>query len=208
MTRRIVTAREQVQLLGAWRKIAEPTDFNYALDPHEPHDWQEHPLWSQDDINSDVNRQQNIIPRAQHGIVTHDWHPSIGETHVRYDVEPDFYGSTDGSETGWRATHYGPYRGHYPVKFDDDDEAQMWPRYHRSKDDYEIKPGDGSDGFSSAEEAKAAAVEHFNRTYSGGAHKPDADHYDIDRIMREQDDAGEGHKPIDDDFGDIFGDRS
>ena len=193
--RRIITAREQVQMLAAWRKIAAPTKFNYALDPHEPHGWQEHPLWDDDEINSDVNRRQNIIPRAQHGVMTHDWHPSIGETHVRYDIQPEFHDSIRGEPTSWRAMHYGPYQGHHPVKFDDDDEPQMWPKYHRNHDDFVVKSDDG-ESFPTADHAILAASEHFDKTYRNGKHKPDADYYD--KIMNNLPD-------LDDDFGDIFG---
>lgn len=181
----------------AWFKTAEPTKFNYILDPHQPHDWQEHRLWEDDEINSEVNRQQNIIPRKQHKLLTYDWHPLVGETHARYSVDPDFAGSTDGGHTGWRASHKGLYQGHRQVQFEDDEEPQMWPRYHRSDpEDYEIKSPDGSTVFPTAEAAIAAAQEHFARTYGGGQHRPTADYYDD--IMNNLPD-------IDEDYGDIFG---
>jgi hypothetical protein len=148
---------------------------DYVFNPHVPHDWEEHPMWSKEDIASD---RTGIIPRHQLNMKTHTWHPNVGETHARYSVDPRYTDNT--GIPSWGANHAGTYNGHVTHTFDDGGSMTV-PRYKsKSAGDHDLGT------FSTPDEAKSAAEQHYGQTYGNQSQQPSIGDYDINDIMRDQ----------------------
>ena len=127
----------------------------------------------------DAETRNDLTPEEKAEAV-HMWNPPHGETHIHYLVSPGYAPSRFSQMTesgGWLANHYGPYQGRTTIK---DSKG-----YTKEVNDYNWDDHDNIGHFPTVEDARAATEQYHQNRYGDGS-KPSADHYDIDRIMREQ----------------------
>jgi hypothetical protein len=180
MTRRILTAREQVAMQAPWRTAAL-----YEEPPEMPHDdWHVLPNYS------NADRRDDLTP-GQKSQVYHEWHPHHGESFVQYLIFPP-------TEPGghWRAEHNGINQGMDSGTTDSGHDYVI--------NQYDFDQWDDIGTFPTPEEGRRAVEQYHSRRYG----QPPRHEYDIDQIMREhggqptQQRRGPGDE---EDFGDIFG---
>lgn len=205
--KRIITAREQVQLLAAWRERSDGRQpFRYYQQNGPQHKanegWDEYGHALYPDLPEYVR------------------HFPYNESHVRYTVQPvrddgvDYRGQKVYKDRGgappesWSIYHEGVWQGH--LHRDKPDGSGQYdftsPTYKRKKDGTQENIKDGGPAgtwtfflgdFPTHEEAKSAAEAHFNKHYPQT--RPDTDYYE--KIINDLPD-------LNDDYGDIFGDKS
>ena len=121
------------------------------------------------------------------GSPTMRWHPTYGETHVKYHI---YRGGGGRNPIIWGANHHGICQGMETVDPPSGDYGSITlPKYSLGDDPEQLGR------FKKPEQAKAAAEQHFAETY-GKQSKPGPDYYE--QVMGDLPDPDEGF--------DIFGD--
>jgi hypothetical protein len=212
---RIITAREQVQLLAAWDDASKRRSDGRRMFKE----------YSQEPSGHVSNQDWDEYGSPLHGdLPEYIRHFPHGESHVRYVVHPKRDDGTNARgdkvykdrggvpPESWWVTHQGVWQGHLiPDKPEGGQYDFKWPTYKREKDGSPENVRNGGtagtwtyflgNDFQTHEEAQAAAEAHFDKHYRSRP-KPDADYYD--NILNDLPDLDEGYG----DFGGMFGDKT